>query len=64
MSRHKVLYYKSDDNGVYKIVKRKSVGRKRVLYKAAGTAWKLVKQGMSANEAEAYIKLLGLKLWD
>jgi len=69
--KNKVNYYKDDDNVVYKIVKRKSIERKRVLYKAGATDWihnisynwKLVKQGMSASEAEGLIKLLGLKLY-
>jgi hypothetical protein len=70
MRKHKVLFYKDDENAVYKLVKRKSVERKRVLYKAGVTDWtynisynwKLIKDGMGAREAEAYIKLLNLKL--
>ena len=70
MSKHKVLYYKDADDNVYKIVKRKSVERKRVLYRAGRTDrvhnisynWKILKEGMSAAETEMFIKLLGLKL--
>ena len=70
MRKHKVLFYKDGENAVYKLVKRKSVERKRVLYKAGVTDWtynisynwKLIKDGMGAREAEAFIKLLGLKL--
>lgn len=58
----KVLFYSSEDNEMYRVVKRKSVERKRVLYKMHYSGWKVVKAGMSASEAEAFTKLLGLKL--
>jgi hypothetical protein len=71
MRKQKALFYKDGENAVYKLVKRKSVERKRVLYKAGITDWtynisynwKLIKDGMSASEAEAFVKLLGLKLY-
>ena len=61
MSNKKTLYYTCDGN-TYKLVKRKSVERKRVLYQMHYSGWKCIKEGMSAVEAGRFIKLLGLKL--
>ncbi len=65
--KNKVIYYHGEDYVMYKLVKRKSAERRRVLYVAGGrgfhTLWHVLKEGMSATEAEAFIKLLGLRLY-